>query len=144
MRVVIASRIAFCYSMPMGWLFNRRRRIETELIDALLKAEIERRKLNVETENRQRDIELRKMDLEYEHLEQVHEERRKDAAEREKLRQQRQEWARKAREVRNQKLRERAGVASNGGCRVCANGGDATLTATEIAWHHAGHRQQAQ
>lgn len=119
------------------WSWNRRKRADVELIDSLLKAENDRRSLQTQIETQRLALEGRRLELEFEHLEQQGEQRRKDREAAEKLREQRRQWAASMREKR--KLREQQ-PSSPTGCRVCANPGDASLTAAEIAWHHGGHR----
>lgn len=120
-------------------LFSRRRRLEVELIDALLTGELERRKAQAGLDEKLAEIELRKRTLELEHLTTIADEKRKDGEARAKLREQRQLWAANARARRKQNLSRRDAE----GCRVCANQGDPSLTASEISWHHAGHPGEA-
>lgn len=125
----------------MGWFWNRRKRADVELLDSLLNAENNRRVQQNQIETERLRLEQRRLELEFEHLEEQHEERRKDREAAEKLREQRRQWAANARtKVKANQLREQMQNGGAAGCRVCANGGDPSLTANEIAWHHGGHR----
>jgi hypothetical protein len=101
--------------------------------------------MQLEVDKQELQLRMRKQELEFEHLDAMAEQRRKDREDNAKLREQRKQWAADAREKK--RLKEAALTAtqshqsgSPSGCRVCANDGDATLTATEILWHHNGHR----
>lgn len=132
----------------MGWfrnLFRGKEIANAELMTTLLKGEATRQETQQKRDELESKLALRKLELEMEHLEAVHEERRKDAAEKERLRQQRREWAKAARE----KIQKKAnGMPLNGspvrlsgvaGCTVCADPSSPNLTADEIRWHSAGH-----
>lgn len=122
----------------MGWFFNRARRPDVLLMEALLKQETERLKQQAELDASRRAIEMRRMELEFENLERLGSEKRKDAEDRERLREQRRKWAASAREIKRQKLAAGAGAGANG-CRVCTNPSDPSLTSAEITWHYNGH-----
>lgn len=123
----------------MFW--SRRRRIEVELIEALLHGELERRKTQSDLDQKVAEIELKKRELELAHLEAIGEERRKDAADRQKLREQRVEWARRARS----KKRSVQAVESEYCCPLGQNpnlrGPDLTV---ELIRQHSLHVRHAQ
>ncbi len=112
--------------------------ISEQLITAIVSGELKRRELADVADQRRAELDLKKMELEMSHLEQIGEEKRKDAADRQRLRELRQASAQNARNVRAQK---RGAQPEQQPCRVCASGGtDPSLTADEILYHHAGHR----
>lgn len=128
----------------MGW-FNRRKRADVELIDSLLNAENNRRAMQLKVDEQELSLRMRKQELEFEHLDALSEQRRKDREDAAKLKEQRREWAATAREKKRGKEAANASTGGNhqreaGGCRVCADGGNPTLTSEEILWHHNGHR----
>lgn len=125
----------------------RRRQADRELLSSLLEIERARMDARVRIETMRDEIELKKAELELSHIEQrTHAEIELQEA-KEKLRKDRRESSRKARE----RLAERRaamgptalGFLPNGNCRVCLNGSDPSLSAGEIQWHHAGHPAQA-
>ena len=129
----------------MGF-FTRRRRSDVELVSVILEGENQRRLQQGTLDAQRIDLEKFKISQEMEHLEAIAAERRKDAEDREKLREQRRKWAAEAREARAKKLATGRAVAAQPGattCRVCANPGDPTLTTPEILWHSNGHQQRA-
>lgn len=126
----------------MGW-FTSRRRLEVELIDALLKGELERRRAQSDLDSKMAEIELKKREMELANLAAIHDEKRKDAADRQKLREQRQNWAKTARDKKRERDAGGNLFRRTEGCRVCHNQGDPTLTADEISFHHAGHPERA-
>lgn len=112
--------------------------ISEQLITAIVSGELKRRELADVADQRRAELDLKKMELEMSHLETIGEEKRKDAADRQRLRELRQQSAQNARNVRAQK---RGTQTTEQPCRVCASGGtEASLTAEEILFHHAGHR----
>lgn len=122
---------------------ERRAKADAELLSAFIQAQNKRLEVDQRREELEAQLRLKKLELEMENVERLGEERRKDAADRQRLREARKEWARTA---RDKKARIAAsagvrGVASSGlaGCRVCAGPSDPSLTAEEIHWHANGH-----
>lgn len=122
------------------WWF--RKKADEKLFELLLQAETARSEKSRHIDEKRADIELRKLELEYANLELVAEQRRKDAREKAELREKRKEWVVNARKkVEANRAARAAGEGSAGGCRVCINQSEPSLTSAEIAWHIAGHRQ---
>lgn len=116
--------------------------VSEQLITAIVSGELKRRELADVADQRRSEIELKKMELEMSHLSELGEERRKDAVEKQRLRELRQQAAQNARAA---KAAKRNGhQADQGICRVCVNDKEPSLTADEILWHHAGHRAPVQ
>lgn len=124
-------------------LFKTKRQADSELLNSLLKLQSDRIAADSEIAKLDREITIRTKALELENLERVSEERRKDAEARERLKQQRREWAAAARAKVGKKaaaLQQQGGVFTGvSGCTVCANPSNPRLTAEEITWHNAGH-----
>jgi hypothetical protein len=130
----------------MGWisrLLGSKEKTDNELLKSLL--DLQREQISADSEIRklERQITLQTKALELENLERISEERRKDAAEKERLRQQRREWAANARAKLNQKKASTSSMAHAAGaipgCVVCADPTNPKLTADEILWHQGGH-----
>lgn len=127
----------------MGWLFNRIRRADVQLMDSVMTAETKRREQDALVQVEKSKLELRKIELEFANLEAVHEQKRKDRAEAEDLRQKRKQWAATTRQNMKQKAQNSnqpgrpAGTTS--GCPACNNPSDPSLSADVILWHHNGH-----
>lgn len=120
--------------------FTRKPTADVELLSALMKGQTEAAAQRNQIEMKRQDLELRRLELEFQHLEEAADVRRKDREAAAELRERRREWAAKSREA----LRVKRGqaIAANGpkgACRVCANGGDPSLSAAEITWHWQGH-----
>jgi hypothetical protein len=107
-------------------------------VTAILHSETERRKSYDAADGRRAELELKKLELEIEHAAELGEERRKDRAAREELREMRRANAARAREIKKQK--NAGGQHEPSACKVCVNSGDPTLSAYEIMWHARGHR----
>ncbi len=125
----------------MSW-FRRPPSATELLVKAIIDGELRRRETDALLEQKRSEFDLRKLELEGAQLEARGEEMRRERADREKLRQERQQHAAHIREIRAAKR-----AASNsqddsaGPCRVCKNQSDPTLTAREIEWHSMGHRE---
>lgn len=118
---------------------------DSALLAALLGAEQARIASYAELEKLDREVKLKEKALELENLDRISENKRKDAENREKIRQIRRENLNKANEVK--RARKAAGNsggpqashAGTPGCVVCADPSSPALTAHEIQWHAAGH-----
>lgn len=121
------------------WLTGRKK-ADRELLSAFIQAQGRRIDADEKRDALQAQLTLKKLELEMENIERLGEEKRKDAADRARLREQRKEWAKTARE-KKARLAVNGSIAHSGlaGCRVCANGSDPSLTADEIHWHAQGH-----
>lgn len=128
-----------------SWLMGRRQ-ADRELLSTLLEAQSAREATQQKRDELENKLALRKLELEIENVERISEEKRKDAADRERLKLQRRQWAATAR----QKIAEKrtAMGSTNGasafrggvpGCVVCADPSSPALTAVEIQWHSKGH-----
>ncbi len=124
------------------WFKKKAERTAQEvLIQAIIQEGLENRKMRAEIEARAHTLEMRRLELEMDHIEALGEEKRKDAAERERLRETRRQNAANARKIQAEK---RAGAKSDetvGRCKVCLNPADPTLSTLEIQWHSNGHRE---
>lgn len=121
----------------MGW-FTRRKAPTEILVEQIIQEGIERRKLDHEVASKTREFELRKLEIEMEHIEAIGEERRRDRADKAAARKVRQEWAARARDIKEQ---QKNGAQVGEKCPVCANPSDPNLTIPQLEWHVNGHRQ---
>lgn len=130
--------------LPRMWFRRKHEKTPQEtLVDAIIQEGLETRKFRAEAEAAQRQLELKKIELEMEHIEALGEERRKDLAEKEKIRVARQANAAAMRELRGRrKAAAQTPEGQPGGCRVCINPMQHDLTSAEIIWHGQGHREQ--
>lgn len=126
----------------MAWWWNRKRQSDIELLGVLMRGQSEAATQRTTLEMKRQELEMRRMELEFENLERLGEEKRRQAEANQKLREQRKEWASKAREVLKQKRNLQGGGTIPSACRVCANPGEPSLQANEIAWHYQGHPAQ--
>lgn len=129
-----------------GW--GRSKRQTAELVDTILKSEIERRRIDSEMEAKRRELDIRARELELANLESIHDAARKDREAEQKLREDRrialakfkQEnpdyWRTGPRRKREAARQQELAPA----CRVCINPGESSLSAIEIERHHRdGH-----
>ncbi len=120
------------------WLTGRKK-ADRDLLSAFIEAQTKRTELDQKREELAAQLSLKKLELEMENIERLGEEKRKDAADRLRLREQRKEWAKTAREKKRQLAVGHVASSGLAGCRCCANPSDPTLTADEIRWHAASH-----
>lgn len=134
----------------MGWLsWGQTKRQQAELIDTILKSEVERRRIDCEMEMKRRELDIRARELELANLESIHEVARKDREAEQKAKEDRRvamakfraenpnyDFSPKGKRKRDE-MQQRLLVPA---CRVCVNAGDPGLTAIEIERHHKeGH-----